>query len=71
MTINLTIPDANAGDIVDGVCAATGWTDASGQTKAQWAKAKLAQWIKDTAKRGLLRTSQANITATIDPVTIT
>jgi len=63
MQITLNIPDGNAGDIVDGVCAATGWTAASGQTKAQW--------IKDTAKRGLLRTSHANISATIDPVTIT
>ena len=26
MNIQLNIPDANAPDIVDGICAATGWT---------------------------------------------
>ena len=71
MQITLTIPDANATEIVDGVCSATGWTVGSGQTKGQWAKDKLAQWVKDTAKRGLLRTSHTNISATIDPVAIT
>jgi len=71
MTITLTIPDANGSQLVDGVCAATGWTVASGRTKAEWAKEKLAQWIKETAKRGLLRTSQTNIATAIDPVTIT
>ena len=71
MNITLTIPDANAPQIIDGVCTATGWTVESGKTKAQWAKDKLALWIKDTAKRGLLKTSQTQITGTIDPVVIT
>jgi len=70
MNITLTIPDADATQIVDGVCAATGWTAASGKTKAQWAKEKLVQWVKDTTKRGLLKTSQADISAAIDPVVI-
>jgi hypothetical protein len=70
MNITLTIPDANATQIVDGVCAATGWTAASGKPKAQWAKEKLVQWVKDTTKRGLLKTSQADISAAIDPVVI-
>ena len=71
MNITLTIPDANAPDIVDGICAATGWTVESGKTKAQWAKEKLVLWVKETAKRGLLRTSQTQISGTIDPVVIT
>ncbi len=71
MNITLTIPDGNANDIVEGICAATGWTADSGKTKAVWAKEKAAAWIKDTAKRGLLRNSQTNINATIDPVAIT
>jgi len=71
MNINLTIPDANAPQIIDGVCTATGWTVESGKTKAQWAKEKLALWIKETAKRGLLKSSQTQITGTIDPVVIT
>ncbi len=71
MNLNLTIPDANATQLVDGICAATGWTDASGVTKAVWAKAQTATWIKETAKRGLLKVSHTNIATTIDPVSIT
>ena len=71
MTISLNIPDADATQIVEGVCAATGWSEASGKTKAAWAKEKLVTWIKDTAKRGLLRTSQTTINTSIDPIVIT
>ncbi len=71
MTISLNIPDTDATQIVDGICAATGWTEASGKTKAAWAKEKLVAWIKDTAKRGLLRTSQATINTSVDPIAIT
>lgn len=71
MTITLNIPDTDATQIVEGVCAATGWSEASGKTKAAWAKEKLVTWIKDTAKRGLLRNSQATINTSIDPITIT
>jgi hypothetical protein len=71
MIINLNIPDANATQLVDGICAATGWTVASGVTKAAWAKAQTATWIKETAKRGLLKESHASIATTIDPVNIT
>jgi hypothetical protein len=70
MTVTLNIPDASATELVDGVCAATGWTAGSGQTKAAWAKEKLAQWLKETAKRGLLKTSHASISSAIDPVVI-
>jgi len=71
MQITLNVPDAQAADIVDGICAATNYDAASGSTKAQWAKDKLANWIRDTAKRGLLRQQQTAIAAEIDPVVIT
>jgi len=71
MNINLTIPDAKASQIVDGLCAATGWTVASGKTKGEWASERVGQWVKETAKRGLLKTSQVEINTAIDPVTIT
>ena len=71
MNITINIPDAAAPEIVDGVCAATGWTAESGKTKAAWAKEKLALWIKETAKRGLLRQSQATIGNTVNAVNIT
>ena len=70
MIINLNIPDASAADLVNGIAAGTGWTAASGMTKAEWAKAKLAQWMKDTAKRGLLKTRLTELNTSIDPVTI-
>jgi hypothetical protein len=70
MIVSLDIPDVAANDIVEGVCAATGWTEASGKAKAQWAKEQLGAWLKDTAKRGLLMRQRANITSAIDPVTI-
>ena len=71
MLISLNVPDAQAPQIVDGICAATNYDAASGKTKAQWAKEKLVAWMKDTAKRGLLRQDQATIASTIDPVSIT
>ena len=71
MIINLDIPDANATQIVNGICAATGWTTESGVAKGAWAKTQLVKWVKDTAKRGLLKESHASIATTIDPVSIT
>jgi hypothetical protein len=70
MIVSLDIPDTAAGDIVEGVCAATGWSEASGKSKEQWTKGQLATWLKDTAKRGLLMKQRANITSAIDPVSI-
>jgi len=71
MQITFDIPDAQAAQIVDGLCAATGWTAASGVGKGQWAKDAIVKLIKDTAKRGQARQSMANIAATIDPLNIT
>ena len=71
MKITLDIPDADAGPIVDGLCAATGWTAESGKTKAAWATDILVAWIKDTAMRGVVRQCIASAAAAIDPVTIT
>ena len=68
MNINITIPDASSNSIVDGVAQATGWTTESGKTKAAWTRDKTASWLKETAKRGLLRKSQTNINAEIDAI---
>jgi hypothetical protein len=70
MNINIVVPDANAARVIDGICTATGWTAESGKTKAVWAKEKLIQWIKDTAKRGLLRDSMTSIASEVDPLSI-
>jgi hypothetical protein len=71
MNITLNIPDAAANELLDGICAATGWTAESGKTKAVWAKEKLVFWLKETAKRGMLRKSQTTIGGTVDQVSIT
>ena len=71
MKMSFDIPDAKAGDMINGVCKLTGWTTESGKTKAAWVKGQTVQWLKETAKRGLLKASQETINAEIDPVTIT
>lgn len=71
MQITLNIPDGHAGQIVDGICEATGWTAGSGLTKAAWAKAEVVKFVKTTAKRGQVRQSMTTIAAAIDPLSIT
>ena len=71
MKIEITIPDADSTRVLEGIGAATGWTQESGKTKAVWARERAAAWVKDTAKRGLLRKSQTNINAEIDAVVLT
>jgi hypothetical protein len=71
MIVSLNIPDGSASQLVDGVCTATGWTVGSGKTKAEWAKASLVSWMKETAKRGLLMEQRTSITGAIDPVDVT
>jgi hypothetical protein len=71
MTITLNIPDAEATQIVNGICTATGYDAGSGKTKGQWAKEQLVALLKLTAKRGLLRESQQSIQSSIDGVSIT
>jgi len=71
MNINMTIPDASSGEVLDGIAQATGWTTESGKTKAVWAREKCAGWVKDTAKRGLLRKQQLKIGTDIDAIVIT
>ena len=52
------------------MAAATGWS-AGGGSQEDWVKDRLAQWLKDTAKRGLLKNQQTAINTEIDPVDIT
>ena len=71
MTITFEIPDGQAAQVVDGVCAATGWTAASGVTKAQWAKDAVVKYLKDTAKRGQVKQAMSSIVAAVEAVSIT
>ncbi len=71
MTITFEIPDGQAAQLVDGICAATGWSAASGVTQAQWAKEAVVKYLRDTAKRGQVKQAMANIVAAVDAVSIT
>jgi hypothetical protein len=71
MQITFDIPDAQAPQVIDGICAATGWTVASGVAKGAWAKDAIVKYIKDTAKRGQARQAMINATTVIDPLNIT
>lgn len=66
-----TIPDDSVSDLINGVCLATGWTSASGVAQNDWAAQQAINWFKATAKRGLLKQSQSDISSQIDPVAIT
>jgi hypothetical protein len=48
MTINL--PDAHANRIIDAFAVQYGWSAGLGVTKAQFAKSKVIEFIKDTVK---------------------
>ncbi len=71
MKITFDIPDGQAAQIVEGMCAATGWTAASGVTQAQWAKDAVVKYIKDTAKRGQVKQAMSSIAATVEAASIT
>jgi len=71
MKIDVTIPDGESARVLEGIAVATGWTQESGKTKAAWAKERVSAWVKDTAKRGLLKKSQGSINLEIDAVVIT
>ena len=71
MKITFDIPDGQATQIVEGICAATGWTAASGVTQAQWAKDAVVKYIKDTSKRGQVKQAMSSIAATVEAASIT
>ena len=71
MTITFEIPDGQAAQIVEGICTATGWSAASGVTRAQWAKDALVKYIKETAKRGQMKQAMSSIAATMEAASIT
>ena len=70
MKLNVTIPDESAADVLAGICVATGWTEGSPKSQTEWASDKCAGWVRDQAKRGLLRQSQAEIVQRIDATAI-
>ena len=70
MTLTITIPDAVAPQIVDGICDATGYDAASGKTKAQWAKEQLIRTMKSLATSGVMKSTLAATRSTLDGAAI-
>lgn len=70
VTLSITIPDAVAARVIDAIAATKGYDPASGQTKAQFAKAHLLRYLKDIviAYEGqtAARTALANAAATAE-----
>jgi len=66
MTLTINIPDAVAPQIVDGICAATNYDAASGQTKEAWAKSQVIRTLKLMATQGAVKTAQVTTKATLD-----
>jgi hypothetical protein len=66
MTLTIDIPDAVAPQVVDGICAATNYNAASGQTKEAWAKDQVIRTLKQIATQGAVKTMLATTKATLD-----
>lgn len=48
--ITVTIPDPQVQRVIDALCGFGGWTAETGLTKAQFAKAQVAEHLKRTVK---------------------
>ena len=71
MTLSINIPDAVATQVVDGICAATGWTAGSGKTKNVWAKEQVIAAVKRMAANGIVKDSMVMSKAAMDAAAIT
>lgn len=63
--ITLNIPDNQITKIVNSFADYYGWTNESGLTKAQFAKLKLIDYIKDIVRQSALPERQRNLYATL------
>lgn len=71
MTLTLTIDNNTEGQrLLDGLCSATNYDPASGKTKGEWVKERLAEYLKQHAIRGEFKTTSDTIRAKIGAITI-
>jgi hypothetical protein len=49
-SISITIPDAVLSRVLDAFAARYGWESAGGQTKAQFAKSRVIEFIRDVVR---------------------
>lgn len=50
LNLTLTIPDDKAAEILNDFCEYHGWTSKSQLTKTQFAKARIAEFVKESVK---------------------
>ena len=54
-TMTITIPNDKAIEIVNAFCDIYGWTEETGLTKAQFAKARIREYIREVYKTAKLQ----------------
>jgi hypothetical protein len=64
-TITLNIPDAALPRVVDALCARAHWSPDLGVAKGPFAKAALAQWLREETLRYELSVAQAAAVAAV------
>ena len=74
-TISITIPDNQLARVVEGIALACGYQETidgqpNPQTKNQFARARVAQWVKDTVRRAELRAAEAAAAEGITDVSV-
>jgi hypothetical protein len=70
MTVTIEIPDAAYPTMVEGICAATGYTAESGKTQQAWAHEQVGRVMKGLAANGLAKKAAAAAKAALDAVVI-
>jgi hypothetical protein len=72
MTLTITIENAtDATRLINDFCSATKWEASSGISKADWARDRIGDYIKQMAKRGEFKDAQVSIVSAIDAIAIT
>lgn len=72
MTLTITIADnTDAQRVLDGLCEATDYDAGSGQTKGEWMKDKIIQFLRSYAKRGENKINSVATSTAIDAIVFT
>lgn len=71
MQIIITIPDVDANRVLDNFCLAHNFVTGQGETKPQFARRKVAEWILASAKQGAGFVAQRAAQDALNDVVIT
>lgn len=70
MTLTINIPDEVAPQLLDNVCTATNYDEASGKSKTQWVQEQVVRTLKNLATNGAVKTALTTTKATLDRAAI-